>query len=201
MSTWSPTSWRALPILQQPVYLDSTKLHSVLDNIAQLPPLVSVSEVQQFKAHLQQVARGERFILQGGDCAERFLDCTAEAIESKIKILLQMALCVSRGAHIKTMQIARMAGQYAKPRSKDTEILSDGREVMSFRGDNINGFDANDREPDPNRLLLSYFHSASTLNHVRTLYRQGFTVRSVPFHSSMILYFSCYFFSFALSEY
>lgn len=175
-SAWSPHSWRALPILQQPVYADARALNEAIGSIASLPPLVSAREVDALRAQLLEVARGERFVLQGGDCAERFLDCNARAIESKLRILLQMSLVLAAGARTPTLQIARMGGQYAKPRSKETEVLDDGCEVPSFRGDNINGFAIDDRAPDPRRLLLAYFHSAATLNHVRTLLRADFAV-------------------------
>ncbi len=109
-----------------------------------LPPLVVASEVDDLRIQLAEVAAGTRFLLQGGDCAERFMDCAAEPIEQKLRILLQMSLVLTWGARIPTLRIARMAGQFAKPRSKDTEIV-EGVEVPAYRGDNVNSFDLSSR--------------------------------------------------------
>jgi 3-deoxy-7-phosphoheptulonate synthase len=134
---------------------------------------VSVKEIETLKAQLAEVADGKRFLLQGGDCAERFQDCQPELIEKKLKIMIQMSLVLVWGARMPTVRVARMAGQFAKPRSSDTEVL-DGDVVPSFRGENINGYDKQDREPDPSRLLDGYFHSASTMNYGRLLINSGF---------------------------
>lgn len=138
-----------------------------------LPPLVAPSEVDALRAQLAEVAEGKRFLLQGGDCAERFVDCASEPIEAKLRILLQMSLVLTWGARIPTLRIARMAGQFSKPRSKDTETLADGSEVTAFRGDNVNSFDLSARTPDPSRIVSGYFHSAATLNYARTLLSAG----------------------------
>lgn len=149
-----------------------TDLHSSLA-VRRLPPLVTPAEVDSLRAQLAEVAEGRRFLLQGGDCAERFMDCSAEPIEKKLKILLQMSLVLTWGARIPTLRIARMAGQFSKPRSSNTEIIN-GQEVLSFRGDNINSFDVNNRAADPARLVSGYFHSAATLNYARALLASGF---------------------------
>ena len=140
--------------------------------VSRLPPLVTHEEVDRLRAGLAEVAEGKRFLLQGGDCAERFLDCAAEPIEKKLRILLQMSLVLTWGARIPTLRIARMAGQFAKPRSKDTEII-DGVEYSAFRGDNVNSFDTSSRSADPDRMIAGYFHSAATLNYARSLLGGG----------------------------
>lgn len=138
-----------------------------------LPPLVTPAEVDALRAQLAEVAQGQRFLLQGGDCAERFMDCSSEPIEKKLKILLQMSLVLTWGARIPTLRIARMAGQFSKPRSSNTEVVN-GAEILSFRGDNINSFDPANRAADPARLVSGYFHSAATLNYARALLASGF---------------------------
>lgn len=132
------------------------------------------AEVDALRGQLAEVAEGKRFLLQGGDCAERFVDSAAEPIEAKLKILLQMSLVLTWGARIPTLRIARMAGQFSKPRSKDTETLPDGTEICAFRGDNVNSFDTSSRTPDPARLVQGYFYSAATLNYARALLSTGF---------------------------
>jgi 3-deoxy-7-phosphoheptulonate synthase len=118
-----------------------------------MPPLVTPSEVDRLRSALAEVAAGRRFLLQGGDCAERFMDCAAEPIEKKLKILLQMSLVLTWGARMPTLRVARMAGQFSKPRSKETEPGPDGAPIPAFRGDNINSFDTSARTPDPERLV------------------------------------------------
>lgn len=243
-SGWTLTSWRNLPIKQQPKYADEAALEAALEEgastfevrdrrriaecashigetrnsfclsgksmkfdvfaifctngplvhlicsvhflpslpalptfslcaVRRLPPLVAPSEVDALRSQLAEVAEGKRFLLQGGDCAERFVDCAAEPIEAKLRILLQMSLVLTWGARIPTLRIARMAGQFSKPRSKDTETLPDGSEVTAFRGDNVNSFDLSARTPDPSRLVSGYFHSAATLNYARSLLSAG----------------------------
>lgn len=122
---------------------------------------------------LAEVAEGKRFLLQGGDCAERFVDCSSECIEQKLRILLQMSLVLTWGARVPTLRIARLAGQFSKPRSKDTEVV-DGVEMCAFRGDNVNSFDTSARAPDPRRMVSGYFYSAATLNYARSLLNTGF---------------------------
>ncbi|CAO3646008.1 unnamed protein product [Cunninghamella blakesleeana] len=161
---WSPYSWKSKPIVQDVVYDDQNHVDKVISKLKTLPPLVSTKEV---------VALGESFLLQGGDCAELFDYCSQDPIEAKLKVLLQMSLVLVWGARTPVTRIARMAGQYAKPRSKPTEMYN-GKEILSFRGDNVNGYNPEDRAADPERLLGAYFHSAATLNYVRTLLDSGF---------------------------
>jgi len=137
-----------------------------------LPPLVHPKEVEALKSHLAQACEGKKFLLQGGDCAERFLDCSKEPIENKFKIILQMSLIILWGARVPVIRMARMAGQFAKPRSSPFEIVN-GQKVPSFKGDNINSFDISAREPDPDRLVQAYFHSAATLNYLRAMIAGG----------------------------
>jgi len=123
-------------------------------------------EIVKLKNSLRDVALGKAFLLQGGDCAELFSYCEASAIDSKVKLLLQMSLVLIWGSNKPVVRIARMAGQYAKPRSSPSEMVN-GKETPSYRGDILNGYSANERELDPNRLVLAYYHSAATLNYIR----------------------------------
>lgn len=149
---WTPTSWRSKPIKQAPAYPDPSKLTKAVTELARLPPLVHPNEISALKAQLRDVALGNAFLLQGGDCAELFDYCEQGAIESKIKLLLQMSLVLIWGTNKRVVRIGRMAGQYAKPRSSPTEIV-DGKEIPSFRGDILNGYQVEEREIDPQRLL------------------------------------------------
>ncbi|KAG5458232.1 MAG: class-II DAHP synthetase family-domain-containing protein [Olpidium bornovanus] len=133
---WSPTSWTTRPVLQDIKYGDREELASVLRKLQHLPPLVHPGEVrlvEKLREQLARVARGQAFLLQGGDCAELFDYCSQKPIEDKLKVLLQMSVVLTWGARTPVVRIARMAGQYAKPRSKPTELI-DGKEVWSFRG-------------------------------------------------------------------
>ncbi|KDO33749.1 hypothetical protein SPRG_01630 [Saprolegnia parasitica CBS 223.65] len=170
---WSPSSWRAFPIKQQPTYPDQAALETVLEKLKTLPPLVSVQEIERLRDQLAEVADGKRFLLQGGDCAESFRDCKPDVIEKKLRIMMQMSLVLVWGARMPTTRVARMAGQFAKPRSQATEII-DGVEVCTFRGENVNGVGAHERTPDPARLLDGYYHSAATMNYGRLLLDSGF---------------------------
>ncbi|KAI8968247.1 DAHP synthetase [Mycotypha africana] len=170
---WSPEDWKSKPIVQDVIYEDQEHLDRVLNKLHRLPPMVSAAEIEKLREQMKEAALGKSFILQGGDCAELFDYCSQEPIENKLKVLLQMSLVLTWGARTPVVRIARMAGQYAKPRSNPTEMY-EGKEIHSFRGDNVNGFDPNDRKPDPERLLGAYFHSAATLNYVRTLIDSGF---------------------------
>ncbi|KAI9682118.1 MAG: hypothetical protein M1817_000172 [Caeruleum heppii] len=171
-SAWSLKSWRTKPIKQQVTYDDPIALQNALAKLTRLPPLVTPTEICRLKSSLRDVALGHAFLLQGGDCAELFDYCEEGAINSKIKLLLQMSLVLIWGANKPVVRIARMAGQFAKPRSSPTETI-DGKEIPSFRGDNINGFDLSERTPDPSRLVSAYFHSASTLNYLRAQIASG----------------------------
>ncbi|TVY71148.1 Phospho-2-dehydro-3-deoxyheptonate aldolase [Fusarium oxysporum f. sp. cubense] len=169
---WEPSSWRSKPIKQSPNYPDAEPLAKAVEELTQLPPLVHPNEIIALKAHLRDVAQGNAFLLQGGDCAELFDYCRQGPIESKIKLLLQMSVVLIWGTNKRVVRIGRMAGQYAKPRSSPTEMV-DGKEVPSFKGDIINGFRLEDREIDPNRLVKAYHHSAATLNYIRAALASG----------------------------
>lgn len=170
---WDPASWQSKPITQDVVWEDTEKLENALSKLECLPPLVHPAEISTLKQQLAEAARGERFILQGGDCAEMFDYCNTEFIDAKLKVLLQMSLVLIWGVKLPITRIGRIAGQYAKPRSKLTEMV-DGKEIPSFRGDNINSFDTSDRVPNPDRLVEAYFHSAATLNYIRSALDAGF---------------------------
>jgi len=172
---WTPTSWRSKEALQQPTYPDDDALASMLDHIASLPPLVTSWEVEDLKDELARAAQGERFLLQGGECAESFADCTADVITKRLKIMLQMSLILTYGLNTRVVRVGRFAGQYAKPRSSDTETRN-GQALPSYRGDIINGpeFDEAARIPDPQRLERAYTKSSLTLNLVRGLAEGGF---------------------------
>nr|XP_018266994.1 3-deoxy-7-phosphoheptulonate synthase [Kwoniella dejecticola CBS 10117]OBR89152.1 3-deoxy-7-phosphoheptulonate synthase [Kwoniella dejecticola CBS 10117] len=177
MSTkdWSPSSWRDKPIAQDVIYEDKAHLEKVLTKLRRLPPLVSPVEIDRLRCQLADVAAGKAFLLQGGDCAELFDDCSSDPIEHKLSLILLMSLIILHGSRLPVVRIARIAGQYAKPRSKPTEMTQiEKREILSFRGDNVNGYDKADRNPDPERLLGAYFHSTATLNYIRTLLLSGF---------------------------
>ncbi|HEY7752381.1 MAG TPA: 3-deoxy-7-phosphoheptulonate synthase class II [Steroidobacteraceae bacterium] len=175
VAEWSPSSWQQRPASQQPRYADATRLASVLEELARLPPVVVSWEVDQLKDELAAAQRGERFLLQGGDCAEGFSDCESDTITRKLKILLQMSVVLLHGLKKPVIRVGRIAGQYAKPRSADTETR-DGVTLPSYRGDIVNraAFDAVAREPDPELLLRGYERAALTLNFVRALVDGGF---------------------------
>jgi 3-deoxy-7-phosphoheptulonate synthase len=162
------------PAAQQPDWPDAAAVADVVAELRTLPPLVFAGECDQLKDRLAAVARGEAFLLQGGDCAETFADSTADAIRNKIKTLLQMAVVLTYGARVPVVKVGRIAGQFAKPRSADTETR-DGVTLPSYRGDAVNGleFTAEARTPDPTRLLRVYNTSAATLNLVRAFTQGG----------------------------
>ncbi|MGH8378281.1 MAG: 3-deoxy-7-phosphoheptulonate synthase, partial [Gammaproteobacteria bacterium] len=172
---WQPESWQTRAAGQQPLYADSAAVARVLAEIHQLPPLVTWGEVDKLRRQLAEAGRGERFVLQGGDCAESFDDCTAEPIANKLKILLQMSLVLVHGLKKRVIRVGRIAGQYAKPRSAEHET-HDGITLPSYRGDIINhaGFSAAERAADPTLMLRGYEHAALTLNYVRALVDGGF---------------------------
>jgi 3-deoxy-7-phosphoheptulonate synthase len=174
-SEWSPTSWSARPAEQQPTYRDLARLARVVAELGRLPPVVVSWEVDALKRQIAEAQRGERFLLQGGDCAETFADCESGQIARKLKILLQMSLVLLHGLKKPVIRVGRFAGQYAKPRSADTETR-DGLTLPSYRGDLVNrpGFTASEREPDPELLLRGYERAALTLNFVRALVDGGF---------------------------
>jgi 3-deoxy-7-phosphoheptulonate synthase len=174
-SAWTPGSWRDRPASQQVRYPDEAALARVLEEIAALPPLVTSWEVEGLKAELAKAARGEAFVLQGGDCAESFDDCRSQPIAAKLKILLQMSLVLVHGGRRPVVRIGRIAGQYAKPRSTDTETRGDVT-LPAYRGDLVNrdAFTLADRTPDPTLMLRAYERAALTLNFLRALTDSGF---------------------------
>ncbi|KAI0020089.1 phospho-2-dehydro-3-deoxyheptonate aldolase-like protein [Xylariomycetidae sp. FL0641] len=181
---WTPSSWRSKPIRQCPEYPDAAALKKATGELSSLPPIVHAHEIERLRASLRDVAQGKAFLLQGGDCAELFDYCRQDAIESKVKLLLQMSLVLIWGADKRVVRIGRMAGQYAKPRSSATEVV-DGREVPSFRGDILNGFHLDERELDPQRLVKAYNHSAATLNYIRAAIAAGIADLHRPLNWSL----------------
>ena len=168
MQSWNPNSWRELPILQQPQYPDQEALKTVEGQLKSAPPLVFAEETRSLFKQLEDVCEGRAFLLQGGDCAESFSDFNAANIRDTFKTILQMAVVLTYGGKCPVVKIARMAGQYAKPRSADLETI-DGVSLPSYRGDIVNNFEFTEqaRIPDPQRLMTAYHHSAATLNLLR----------------------------------
>jgi len=175
VQTWSPSSWRQRTALQLPTYPDAPALASAEARLASLPPLIFPGEITQLKDRLAAVSRGEAFLLQGGDCAESFDELGQMPVESTFRVILQMAVVLTYAAACPVIKVGRIAGQFAKPRSSDTESV-DGLTLPSYRGDIINGaeFGMTARTPDPARLLTAYSHSAATLNLLRALAQGGF---------------------------
>lgn len=175
MAHWHPASWQKLPARQQAIYPSAEALEQVLNQLSSMPPLVTSWEIEGLKSQLAAAARGEAFLLQGGDCAENFSDCCSPIITNKLKILLQMSLVLIHGLNKKVIRVGRIAGQYAKPRSADTETRA-GVTLPSYRGDLVNGpdFCIDARTPDPIRLLRGYGRAAMTLNYIRALSDCGF---------------------------
>jgi len=173
---WTPDSWQQRQTLQQPNYRDPQALATAVTALGKLPPLVVSWEVDALRERLAAASRGEAFILQGGDCAESLDACSSDRIVSQLKILLQMSLVLTHGLKRPVVRVGRIAGQYAKPRSADTETR-DGVTLPCYRGDIVNRapFDAASREPDPDLLLRGYERAALTLNFVRSLVDGGFT--------------------------
>ncbi len=174
MSQWEIDSWRNKPIQQQPTYQDQAHLKSVEDTIKSYPPLVFAEETRQLYKQLGQVAEGQGFLLQGGDCAESFDEFNAPKIRDTFKVILQMAIVLTFAGKCPVTKVARMAGQYAKPRSADLETIN-GISLPSYRGDIINNFEFTNeaRQPDPNRMLEAYNRAASTLNLLRAFAQGG----------------------------
>jgi 3-deoxy-7-phosphoheptulonate synthase len=175
MPDWSPTSWKTRPAEQQPLYPREDQVARVVDEISTLPPLVTSWEINALRAQLAEAARGERFLLQGGDCAERYDHCDSGTIANKLKILLQMSLVLALGGQRRVIRVGRFAGQYAKPRSDEFETRH-GVTLPSYRGDLINApeFTAAARTPDPQLMLRGYERAALTLNFIRALVSRGF---------------------------
>jgi 3-deoxy-7-phosphoheptulonate synthase len=172
---WTPDSWRSKPIEQVPVYPDLEALGAVEGRIATYPPLVFAGEARKLKKTLAKVAAGESFLLQGGDCAESFVEHQADNIRDFFRVFLQMAVVLTFAGAMPVVKIGRIAGQFAKPRSSPMERQGDV-ELPSYRGDIINGieFDTASRVPDPNRLEMAYRQSAATLNLLRAFAQGGY---------------------------
>ena len=172
---WNPGSWQSKNADQQPNYPDPNQVARVIERLSKLPPIVTSWEIEALKQHIARAQSGEAFVLQGGDCAETFLECTSDNIAQKLKILLQMSVVILYGLKRPIVRIGRMAGQYAKPRSADLETR-DQTSLPSFRGDLVNreSFTATDRTPDPELMLRGYERAALTLNFVRSLIDGGF---------------------------
>ncbi len=172
---WHPAGWQARPAQQQPKYADPASLERVVAELSRLPPIVVSWEIDALRERLARAQRGQAFLLQGGDCAETYADCESDQIAKKLKILLQMSLVLLHGLKKPIIRVGRMAGQYAKPRSADTETR-DGVTLPSYRGDLVNRpeFTAAARAADPELLLRGYERAALTLNFVRALVDGGF---------------------------
>ncbi len=174
-SNWTPSSWRELPVGQQPEWPDATALAAVRERLSGLPPLVFAGEARALSAALGEVSDGRAFLLQAGDCVESFRDVSAPAIREKLKVLLQMSAVLTYGATLPVVKVGRIAGQFAKPRSEPTEIVN-GVEIPSFRGHVVHSDEATPeaRVPDPERLVQGYYQAASTLNLLRAFAKGGF---------------------------
>lgn len=175
IADWSPSSWRSKPALQMPLYPDANALAAAREELRALPPLVTSREILSLKQQLAEAQEGKRFLLQGGDCAETFAECSSDVISNRLKVLLQMSLVLVHGLKLPVVRVGRFAGQYAKPRSADTETR-DGVTLPSYRGDIVNGpeFEPQARIPDPRRMVKAHARSAMTMNFVRSLIDGGF---------------------------
>ncbi|WDR02804.1 3-deoxy-7-phosphoheptulonate synthase class II [Devosia algicola] len=175
MSTWTPGSWRERPISQVPHYPDAVALQDAERQLSTFPPLVFAGEARDLKSQLAAVANGDAFLLQGGDCAESFAEHGADHIRDFFRVFLQMAVVLTHGASKPVVKVGRVAGQFAKPRSSDTETIGD-TELPSYRGDIINAIDFSEaaRVPDPERMLHAYRQSAATLNLLRAFASGGY---------------------------
>ena len=172
---WTANSWRNLPIKQQPTYENQGLLKETEAQLKNFPPLVSFDEIEKLKAELAAVANGEAFLLQGGDCAESFTEFSHDNLKNFFRTIMQMTIALMYGLNKPVVKVGRIAGQYAKPRSDGNETI-EGVTLPSYRGDIINGidFEKNARISDPQRLVESYFHSAASLNYLRSLALGGY---------------------------
>ncbi|MDE2230231.1 MAG: 3-deoxy-7-phosphoheptulonate synthase, partial [Alphaproteobacteria bacterium] len=172
---WTPDSWRGKPVRQAPDYPDAKAVAAVEATLLRYPPLVFAGEARRLKAALAEVVAGKAFLLQGGDCAESFAEFHPNNIRDTFRVLLQMAVVLTYGAACPVVKVSRMAGQFAKPRSADTETQN-GKTLPAYRGDIINGmeFTAASRRPDPQRMLQAYSQSAATLNLLRAFAQGGY---------------------------
>ncbi|MCD8378263.1 MAG: 3-deoxy-7-phosphoheptulonate synthase [Candidatus Gastranaerophilales bacterium] len=180
-NNWSPLSWRTKTALQQPEYKDKDALNKTISELKLLPPLVFEKEIEDLKFKLRLAEKGKMFIIQGGDCVERFADCNEKTILNKMKILLQMSMIITYTAKIPVIKIGRIAGEYSKPRSNEFETVN-GIDLPSYRGDSINSYrhDPSKREAQPDRIIRGYFHAAATCNYIRSITRGGFADLRTP---------------------
>jgi 3-deoxy-7-phosphoheptulonate synthase len=174
-SSWRPTSWSSYPASQQPDWPDSGAVERVTSDISRLPSLVPPAEIRDLQRSLAAVASGRAFLLQAGDCAERFESCTEQGVRGKLRVILQLAILLTYGSGLPVVKIGRIAGQFAKPRSQPTELV-DGIELPVFRGDIVNSPEPTlpARRPDAERLLHAYQHASTTLEILRALTQEGF---------------------------
>jgi len=174
-ANWAPDSWTKAEARQLPTYPDAAALKAATDTLGNYPPLVFAGEARHLTADLAKVAAGEGFLLQGGDCAESFAEFHPNNIRDTFRVLLQMAVVLTYASKLPVVKVGRMAGQFAKPRSADTETI-DGVELPSYRGDNVNdiAFTAEGRAPDPQRMIQGYSQSAATLNLLRAFANGGY---------------------------
>lgn len=175
MSEWTKASWQNYTALQQPNWPDQVEYQEAVGKISKLPPLVFAGEIRTLKKLLADCVDGRAFLLQGGDCAEDFNNCTAPGIRETLKVILQMAVILSYAGGKPVIKVGRLAGQYAKPRSADTEMV-DGVEVASYRGDMVNSLEPTEeaRRPDPSRMVQGYHLAAATMNITRAFTRGGY---------------------------
>ena len=175
MDIWKKSDWREKPRVQMPNYQNTKVLHDVEAQLSKYPPLVFAGEARSLKRQLGDVANGKGFLLQGGDCAESFEEFSADNIRDTFRVMLQMAVVLTYGAKCPVIKVGRMAGQFAKPRSSDTEIIN-GLELPSYRGDIINdiAFNSEARKPNPKRMLQAYAQSAASLNLLRAFSQGGY---------------------------
>jgi len=173
--SWNPGSWKEFKALQQAIYTNQEALSNVLGKLSDLPPLVTSWEITSLREQIAEAQEGRQFMLQGGDCAENFSECSSSLIANRLKVLLQMSLVLMHGLQMPVLRVGRYAGQYAKPRSSDWETR-DGVTLPTYRGDIVNSieFTPEARNPDPQRLIQAHSNSALTMNFVRALVDGGF---------------------------
>ena len=176
MKNWNLESWKKYPVGQHPGWNKHPKINQIKYLLAKSPPLVFKNEIITLKKRLADVQDRKYYIVQGGDCAETFADFNAEIIRNKLNILLQMSIVLSYGTSKKTLRIGRIAGQFAKPRTKQTEII-DNIELPTYRGDAINSIEYNSksRTPNPTRMMKAYEHASYTMNMIRSIINGGYT--------------------------
>lgn len=175
-SVWTKSSWRSFPARQQPTWPDDRTRDETLRSLSQLPPLVFAGESLALKEQLAEAVAGKAFVLHCGDCAEDFSRCTGQAIRDLLKVILQMSVILAYAGEKRVVKIGRIAGQYAKPRSSDTEKVNDGQVIPSYRGDMVNSPEPTPaaRTHDPRRMLEGYFRAAATLNLTRAFTSGGY---------------------------